>query len=164
VAFYPFLGSGQEWYQKSNSKNEVRNEIFKPPYLSDEKNMPAVTKVGDNIDPTAVVTSSYGAELTIEYEPRVAGNTVNVTSVTLVAPSAVTHGFNNNQRVVICEILEATPSSSVTVRLPPSPLVAPPQMYMLFLNNAKTYSRAWWVQLERPEGTKPTFVAATLSQ
>jgi hypothetical protein len=75
---------------------------------------------------------------------------VNVTSACLVAPSASTHGFNNNQRLVWLEIKApavAAESGTATIVLPSRPEIAPPQMYLLFLNNGKTYGRAWWVHL-----------------
>jgi hypothetical protein len=73
---------------------------------------------------------------------------VNVTGVALVAPTSDTHGFNNNQRVVFLEIVSRDDAhKTLTVRTPPVAALAPPQSYMLFLLNGKTYSRANWVRL-----------------
>jgi pimeloyl-ACP methyl ester carboxylesterase len=131
---------------------ELRSELFVPPYAMDDDNAPAISAIGDISDATAVVDGSYGGELTISFTARTPdGPMINVTSVTLVAPSAGTHGYNNNQRLVWLKVLRSDlddDSGSVTVALPPTPEVAPPQLYMLFLNNGKTYSRAWWVHLK----------------
>jgi hypothetical protein len=147
----PYLGSGDSFYDPAvggfaGASNDVRAELFSPPYALDTDNAPKIIGVGENTDPMAVTTAAYGLSLTITWSASALD--VNVTSVALVAPSTVTHGFNNNQRVVFCKITAAGPGS-VTVAMPPDPRVAPPQMYMLFINNVKTYGRAWWVHLKK---------------
>jgi hypothetical protein len=122
-------------------------------YALDDEHAPAITAINGEEDATAITTATYGDTLTITWGPKVEGSTAikNVTSVALVAPSAVTHGFNNNQRLVWLPVTRSTVRGStgtLDVRLPPSATLAPPQMYLLFLNNVKTYSRAWWVHLQ----------------
>jgi hypothetical protein len=120
-------------------------------YALDTQLTPAISSINGGRDFKAVTAAAYGSELTITWSPKTAGAALmNVTSVSLVAPSAVTHGFNNNQRLVWLPITNASLLGSVgmiKVALPASQAVAPPQMYMLFLNSGKTYSKAWWVQL-----------------
>jgi hypothetical protein len=127
-------------------------EVFSPPYALDTTFMPEITSIGDTTDATAITDASYGEELTVTWRSKEEGaELVDVTSVSLVAPSAVTHSFNNNQRVVFLEVVENTKGDDegrLTVRLPAAPEIAPPQMYMLFINNGKTYGRAWWVNLQ----------------
>ncbi len=131
---------------------ELRTEIFSPPYVFDTPNMPEITSIGDTTDATAITDASYGEELTVTWKSKEEGaDLVDVTSVALVAPSAGTHSFNNNQRLVYLEITESNKGSdegTLTVKLPPRPEIAPPQMYLLFLNNDKTYGKAWWVHLK----------------
>jgi hypothetical protein len=127
-------------------------EVFSPPYALDTAFMPEITSIGDTTDATAITDTTFDAELTVTWKSKEEGSElVDVTSVSLVAPSAATHGFNNNQRVVFLEVVENTKGDDegrLTVKLPPTPEIAPPQMYMLFINNGKTYGRAWWVHLK----------------
>jgi hypothetical protein len=150
------LGSGSSFFSPAvggaaGASNDIRTEIFSPPYALDTTNAPSITGVGSNTDLMTVTTVTYGEALTVTWAPKDSASpdagSVQVTSATLVAPSTVTHGFNNNQRVVYCEITESG-AGQLSVQMPPNPRVAPPQMYLLFLNNAKTYSQAWWVHLQ----------------
>jgi hypothetical protein len=100
------------------------------------------------------VDVKYGQEFDIAWDVSSPGGNVNVTSVTIVAPSTSTHSFNNNQRVVILPIIRSDARTRlVRVRAPPNANVAPPQQYMLFLNNVKTHSTSVWVRLD--EGPAP---------
>jgi hypothetical protein len=93
-------------------------------------------------------TSTLGYNRLFKVKWSVKSSAVNVTGVALVAPTSDTHGFNNNQRVVFLEIVSRDEAAKVmTVRTPPVAALAPPQSYMLFLLNGKTYSRARWVRL-----------------
>ncbi len=77
---------------------------------------------------------------------RVGGMFAQVTSVVLVAPSAVTHSFNTNQRVVVLPIT-ANAGGQVTVSVPSNVNLLPKQFYLLFVLNGKTYSEGRWVRL-----------------
>jgi hypothetical protein len=123
-------------------------------YALDAVNAPTISAINGVANGTAVVSTGFGASLSVTWAPKVAGRSdVKVTSVALVAPSASTHGLNSNQRLVWLPITASTlradgSGGTLTVTLPTNKNVAPPQMYMLFLNNIKTYSRAWWVHLK----------------
>jgi hypothetical protein len=95
---------------------------------------------------------SYGQTFTVEYGPAEgASGDVNVTSVVLVAPSSSTHSMNFNQRVV--RLLHSkTADGQLSVTAPANPGTAPPQYYMVFVNNGKTYSTGKWVKLVDPDG------------
>jgi hypothetical protein len=72
---------------------------------------------------------------------------VQVTGVAAVAPSAATHGFNTNQRVINLVIVSQDAAGrTLKVRAPPDSSVAPPQLYMLFLLNGKTHSSGKWLR------------------
>jgi hypothetical protein len=134
---------------RSPPQNEFRLEIFHTPYSLDNENKPKIVSVDGNTDATSVVELGYDAEFDIEWDMFWDNSTeeVQVTSVVLVAPSTSTHSFNNNQRVVILPVVKSA-AQTVTVRAPPNANVAPPQHYMLFLNNEKTYGHARWVHLD----------------
>jgi hypothetical protein len=143
-------------------------EEFFPPYFFDTANAPRITSVtnvasGVTVtDPTAVIPASYGDRLTVTWSTKIPGQVVKVpiTSAALIAPGSPTHGYDSNQRMVRLPMSPGAPGTSGTVQLqlpplqalpaPNGPNVAPPQFYMLFLNNRKTYSRAWWIQLQTP--------------
>jgi hypothetical protein len=136
------------------SQNELRIQVFSPPYALDTANKPAIVSIAGTsaADPPAKV--AYGAEFDIVWAAAEGADAaaVKVTSVALVAPTAVTHGFNNNQRVVNLDVVSSDAASkTMTVRAPPSASHAPPQLYMLFVINGKTYGRAQWVRLDTTE-------------
>ena len=73
----------------------------------------------------------------------------------LVAPAAVTHAADMNQRHVELEIAGAS-GESVDVRLPADAALAPPGYYMLFvIDAAGTPSVARWIQLVAPPASAP---------
>jgi hypothetical protein len=128
-------------------QHELRDEVFRPPYALDTANMPAFTSLKNSTDGESVVRVHYGEEVDITWgAAEGAVGTIPVTNVSLVAPGAATHGWNNNQRLVFLEITERS-AGRLTVKMPEVKAVAPPQMYMVFLLNGKTYSRSRWVHL-----------------
>ncbi|KAG0481090.1 hypothetical protein HPP92_011948 [Vanilla planifolia] len=69
--------------------------------------------------------------------------------VVLVAPTFVTHSVGMNQRAVALQVERVESSSpplnyDVEVRVPPSPTIAPPGYYMLFVVHAGVPSEAVW--------------------
>jgi hypothetical protein len=80
----------------------------------------------------------------------------------LVAPGAVTHGVDMNQRHVELAVLSRVSGNGLNVRMPASPNLAPPGWYMLFvLDSTGTPSVARWVQLRAGAPDAPTLVAGT---
>jgi hypothetical protein len=109
---------------------------------------PQVVSVDGLVGSLAPVKLAYNGTFTIQYtQDAAATSTVNVTSVVLVAPSVSHLSWNSNQRVIKLHLLEVTPTE-VTVTAPAHPYTAPPQTYMMFLVNGKTYSAAQWVSLD----------------
>jgi hypothetical protein len=83
----------------------------------------------------------------------------------LVAPAAVTHGVDMNQRHIELSVLGRVPRKGLNVRMPASPKIAPPGWYMLFvLDAAGTPSVARWVQLRAGAADAPTLAADAPSQ
>jgi hypothetical protein len=121
---------------------------------------------GSSVSPGAAAGSLAGRQTANASRSENATTSVaNVTSVVLMAPGSATHGWDSSQRLVLLEYERSTAGATaaggaggaqgqgtLAVRLPSSPAVAPPQMYMLFLVNGKTNSQAWWVHLQRPPG------------
>jgi hypothetical protein len=133
-------------------------EEFVPPYALDTDNQPAIESISGRTGDGDIVVATYGSQLEITWTSKAAGaDLVNVTSVSLVAPSSSTHGFNFNQRVVLLEF-EVTGTGTLTATLPPNANIAPPQMYLIFLLNGKTYSRSRWVHLQHSDDASPLSV------
>jgi FtsP/CotA-like multicopper oxidase with cupredoxin domain len=94
-----------------------------------------------------VITSSpasvtHGAAFTV--------NTPSATSIAeivLVRPGAVTHGFNQSQRLIGCEIT-ARGATSLQVKAPPDGNIAAPGYYLLFVvDTARVPSVAAWIRV-----------------
>jgi hypothetical protein len=122
--------------------------------MFDDENAPKITSLGDAKDNSTIPTATYDEEVTLTWGSKIDGTPlVNVTSVALIAPSASTHSFNMNQRLVWLPISKSTRTGdegTLTFKMPPKPEVAPPQYYLLFVNNVKTHSSAWWIRLDGP--------------
>ncbi len=105
-------------------------EIYTPPYLL-RGERPVIT--------AAPSTATWGASLDIT-TPSVVKRAV------LMRPSSVTHTNDMNQRHV--ELGFTAHTGGITATGPPSPNVAPPGWYMLFLlNDAGVPSMAHWLRL-----------------
>jgi len=115
-------------------KAEYRNEIFYPPFWYDFANKPSIVSSPQLIQ--------YQRQFSVKFSGP------GVSYAVLVAPSSTTHSFNSNQRVVklVTSSIDQYSKTMVLVA-PPTANHAPPQMYMLFLVNGMTYSKATWVML-----------------
>jgi hypothetical protein len=71
----------------------------------------------------------------------------SIAEVVLISAPAVTHGFNQNQRLIGC-VITGTTATAVEVMAPPDHTLAPHGWYMLFLIDAdRTPSTAAWVRV-----------------
>ena len=124
-------------------------ELYEPPYLFDgNARAPRPAVAGG---PTAVAWGDDVGVPVTEAAGRPAGRAV------LVAPGAVTHGVDMNQRHVELSVLGRVAGKGLNVRMPASPNLAPPGWYMLFvLDSAGTPSLARWVQLRGGAPDAPT--------
>jgi hypothetical protein len=112
---------------------EMRIEVFTPPYLQKGTPRPRIVDA-----PTEIRYGSTFGFRTTQAAP--------ITSAALVAPMAVTHSTDNNQRLVSLGVV--TTANGVSVTVPDEPNLAPPGWYMLFLVDANGVpSTASWVHL-----------------
>jgi hypothetical protein len=121
----------------SLTHQEFRVEEYFPPYAMDSGNAPAITSINGVTNPAQVVSATHGGTLDIAWAPKLGanGDLVPVTSVALVAPSSTTHAYNSNQRLIWLPVINtalnpSTMTGTLTVRLPSSTAVAPPQVRM----------------------------------
>uniref|UniRef100_A0A1D1XPE5 Galactose oxidase n=1 Tax=Anthurium amnicola TaxID=1678845 RepID=A0A1D1XPE5_9ARAE len=131
---------------------ELRLEAFHPPYLS---------RVLDGYRPEVVGvappggTVAYGQTLVVTFEVGTYRPQWGV-AVALLAPSFTTHAFAMNQRMVVLAVAdvkrpaEAAAGRSTyraTAAAPPTPRVAPPGYYLLFVVHAGVPSKGVWVKI-----------------
>jgi hypothetical protein len=110
-------------------------EVYEPPYLH-RGARPTIDSVSDQIQTGA----SFG----------VTTSNTNIAGASLVAPGAVTHGVDMNQRVIQLDVTRHTGCVSITA---PAANVAPPGYYMLFLlNDQGVPSEAKFVKLQAAAG------------
>jgi len=84
----------------------------------------------------------YGANFTVQTP-----DAPSIAEVVLLRPGAVTHGWNQSQRFVGCEITGSS-ATSIQVKAPPDGNVAPPGWYLLFIvTNARVPSVAEWIRI-----------------
>ncbi len=102
-------------------KSEAR--IYTPPYLSGGPR-PEITNVQEGMD---IVVG--GAPITIEFTGTVRAER----GVALLAPGAVTHSYNQNQRYLPLEVVAGPDAGSITVKPPATLNEATPGEYLLHI-------------------------------
>jgi len=119
-------------------------EIYEPPYLHKNK------------DGARPVISGAPKAMTWGGTYTVATSSPGVARAVLVAPSAVTHANDMNQRHVSLAMTPRRDGTGVDVVAPPNANVAPPGYYMLFLLDAGGVpSVARWVRVGASDVATP---------
>jgi len=126
-------GSGGATLPNGQPTPDQKNaELYSPPYLF-QGARPTIASASTSI--------SYGSSFTVG-TPDAAG----IAKVSLIALGSVTHAFDMNQRFMWLTFTRS--GSNLAVKAPPSPNIAPPGYYMLFiLNAAEVPSKARIVRL-----------------
>ena len=117
---------------RAGSSPNDTGEIYSPPYLF---------KGPRPIIRTAPRALRWDVPFAVEGDS-------DVDEAVLIAPAAVTHGNDMNQRLVPLRTVSVHPGAGVTLQSPPSANVAPPGWYMLFLVRDGVPSVASWVRLD----------------
>ena len=113
--------------------NELRIEIFRPPYLY-KGDRPIIRKYPKNI--------SYGKTFELECH-----QSQDIIDIALIRPTVTTHCVNTEQRYVGLKF-SSKDSNTLTVTLPSNKNLVPPGYYLLFiLNNEGVPSIAPFVQV-----------------
>jgi hypothetical protein len=131
----PDKGRNVTWLPPLDPHEEMRLEIFSPPYLFKSANpRPKITAVQPEI--------TYGKSFVIT-TPAAQGTL----TACLIRPGLTTHSFNGEQRLVKLTA-QQRPPDGLTASVDVGPRVAPPGWYMLFLvNDEGVPSEAAWVHL-----------------
>jgi Domain of unknown function (DUF1929) len=129
----PDKGSQVDWLPP-DPLEEMRLEIFSPPYLFKKNTRPAIANVPQEI--------KYGSQIDIR-TPQAS----QIKFVSLIRPGLTTHSFNGTQRLVDVPFVAAPPATLHAAILNDA-TVAPPGWYMLFLADIDGVpSIASWVHL-----------------
>ena len=129
----PAKGSQAAWLP-ADPMEEMRLEIFSPPYLFTKKTRPTITSAPQEI--------AYGAKVTVR-----SSQSNDIKWMNLVAPGLTTHSFNSTQRLVDVSF-SAAPPDILNATIPTNRKIAPPGWYMLFLTSTDGVpSVARWVHL-----------------
>jgi hypothetical protein len=128
----PDKGSQVPWLPP-DPKEEMRLEIFSPPYLFKKKARPTIQ--------SATTEIHYGAPILVK-TPQ----SPQIKSVSLISPGLTTHSFDGTQRLV--DIPFTVSAGTITGAVPSNRQVAPPGWYMLFIVDTDGVpSSASWVHL-----------------
>ncbi len=111
-------GTDPCWNPVPFNHAELRVELFSPPYLFHGPR-PIIN--------SAPATTNYGSEIEIS-TPQA----LQITDVTLIRCGSATHSFNSDQRCIHLQVVNRA-SNTLQVLMPPTPQVAPPGFYMLFI-------------------------------
>lgn len=117
------VGSGQP--SATGLTDDYTAEIFSPPYLFKADGTPAARPVISSA-PTSV---TYGQLFTVKTT-----SASSIARVTWIRLSAVTHSFNQSQRMNVLSFTKGT--GQITVTAPANFNLAPPGHYLLFIVNA----------------------------
>jgi hypothetical protein len=120
------VGSGQP--AATGLTDDYTAEIFSPPYLYKADGSPADRPTMDAARLPASVT--YNQTFSVQTP-----NAADIAKITWIRLSAVTHSFNQNQRLNYLSFT-ATGATTLSVTAPPRAELAPPGHYMLFLVNS----------------------------
>jgi hypothetical protein len=129
----PDKGSQVNWLPP-DPLEEMRLEIFSPPYLFKKPNRPVISNVPQEIH--------YGAAVAVR-TPKPG----DIKWISLIFPGLTTHSFNCTQRLVDVPFTVTLPDT-LNATVPNDKNIAPPGWYMLFLvDNDGVPSVASWVHL-----------------
>jgi hypothetical protein len=132
-------GPREQDFDRSETVNEYRNEIYAPSFLSLTR--PVITSP----PPTWV---PYGSTFTLSYSgPK-------PTEVVLYDLGGVTHNYNIGHRAQQLRFTDA--NGVLTIQAPANSNIAPPSHYVVFLVSGMAYSKGAWVQVRPAPPTPPT--------
>ncbi|KAM3350981.1 hypothetical protein ACQJBY_023167 [Aegilops geniculata] len=126
---------------------EVRVERYTPPYLA-----PELVATRPEIDLASVPANGvkYGDKLTLRFTSRGPAVTEADMKVTMYAPPFTTHGFSQNQRLLVLQVAAFKPEGNkykITAQTPSKPTLAPPGYYLVFVMVKGVPSKAAWVKI-----------------
>nr|GEU51277.1 hypothetical protein [Tanacetum cinerariifolium] len=123
---------------------ELRVEKFSPPYLDCklDKDRPKVCDQGSD------KVLKYGAPFKVKV---ISKSNIKLepgdVKITLIYPPFTTHGFSQNQRLII-PVIKGVENNVICALAPPNGKVAPPGYYMLFVSRLGIPGHGIWVHID----------------
>ncbi|KAJ9548878.1 hypothetical protein OSB04_021421 [Centaurea solstitialis] len=125
---------------------ELRVERFSPPYLD-----PAL----DNDRPTICEKTTkkvlkYKAQFQVVLTPLKSNKVVELgdVKITMIYPPFTTHGFSQNQRMIV-PFIQGVQKNIITAFAPPCGNIAPPGYYMMFVSYLGVPGPGIWVHIDK---------------
>ncbi|XP_071699229.1 putative aldehyde oxidase Art an 7 [Rutidosis leptorrhynchoides] len=123
---------------------ELRVEKFSPPYTDCklDKDRPAIC------EPQTDKLLKYGKpfKVGVQFKSNIKLE-IGETKVTLIYPPFTTHGFSQNQRLIVPKITKVE-NNVICALAPPSGKIAPPGYYMMFVNRLGVPGHGIWVHID----------------
>lgn len=142
-----------EWYMREAPPDilnkewkyptDLRVEKFAPPYFAPELQRFRVEILENGSDKKWAYKGNFNLQVRLVGEPI---NPANV-KVTMYSPPFTTHGYSQNQRLLILQTTQVTAAGQIKVVAPPSGTIAPPGYYLIFVVHNDVPSRGMWVQI-----------------
>ncbi|KAI3802901.1 hypothetical protein L1987_31048 [Smallanthus sonchifolius] len=123
---------------------ELRVEKFSPHYLDPKlvNDRPVIKE--DATDKVLKYGKNFKVTFTLKSNKNLGYGDV---LLTLLYPPFTTHGFSQNQRLLITGVVNIE-KNVINAVAPPSGKIAPPGYYLMFVNNLNIPSRGIWVHLD----------------
>lgn len=122
---------------------ELRVEKFDPPYLDPALNMfrPEI------IPPNPQLKLKYGKTFNLQIKLDAPNVGAGDLKVTMYFPPFTTHGYSQNQRLLVLPVNMAADKTHITAVAPPNGKVAPPGYYLVYVVHRAVPSRGIWVTI-----------------
>ena len=128
---------------KAKFPTELRVEKFAPPYLDPELNSYRPEIAEDYSDRQLNYGQKFKLHIVFNWD-QVEDSDIKVT---MLSPPFTTHGFSQNQRMLVLGKTMVTRTLVMAVA-PPSGTLAPPGYYLLFVVHRGVPSRGMWVKIQ----------------
>ncbi|KAK9055045.1 hypothetical protein SSX86_026125 [Deinandra increscens subsp. villosa] len=122
---------------------ELRVEKFSPHYLDRALNKERV----EIVEPRTDKVLKYGAMFKVAVASKAKIKVIlGEVKITLIYPPFTTHGFSQNQRLIVPTI-KGVENNIISALAPPSGKIAPPGYYMMFVNRLGVPGHGVWVHI-----------------
>lgn len=126
----------------SKYRTELRVEKFSPPYFASEldKHRPSIDV--NNSDKKMKYGQAFKVKFNLKDEVE-----LQDMKITMIAPPFTTHGFSQDQRLVVVT-LKNLANNQIHAVAPPNGRIAPPGYYLLFVVHRGVPSNGIWVHID----------------
>ncbi|KAL8206184.1 hypothetical protein R6Q57_009735 [Mikania cordata] len=139
-------GSNPHQFYTHNVKfpTELRVEKFSPHYLDRALNKDRPEICEPRTDKVLKYGKLFKVSVTFKSKTKLI---LGEAKITLIYPPFTTHGFSQNQRLIVPTI-KGIENNEICALAPPSGKIAPPGYYMMFVNRLGVPGRGIWVHID----------------